>query len=73
MDFDVNMYNTESVTHFGCKNWEALCKMYEFMRVCLSPWIFVILTSTKTIWTFGSLLIRFQFYRYVSFSNIVIN
>ena len=30
MDFEVNLYNSESVTHFGCKNWEALCKMYSF-------------------------------------------
>ena len=22
--------DSESVTHFGCKNWEALCKMYGF-------------------------------------------
>ena len=30
MDFDVNLYNSESVTHFGCTNWEALCNMYDF-------------------------------------------
>ena len=30
MDFQVNMYNSESVTLFGCKNWEALCKIYGF-------------------------------------------
>ena len=30
VDFEVNLYNSESVTHFGCKNWEALCKMYGF-------------------------------------------
>ena len=30
VDFEVKMYNSESVTHFGCKNWEALCKMYGF-------------------------------------------
>ena len=30
MDFDVNLYNYESVSHFGCPNWEALCKMYDF-------------------------------------------
>ena len=30
MDFQVNLYNSESVTHFGCQNWEALCKMYGF-------------------------------------------
>ena len=30
MDFEVNLYNSQSVTHFGCTNWEALCKMYGF-------------------------------------------
>ena len=30
MDFEVKMYNSESVTHFGCKKWEALCNMYGF-------------------------------------------
>ena len=30
VDFKVKLYNSESVTHFGCKNWEALCKMYGF-------------------------------------------
>ena len=30
MDFEVNLYNSQSVTHFGCHNWEALCKMYGF-------------------------------------------
>ena len=30
MDFDVNLYNSESVTHFGCPNWEAPCKTYAF-------------------------------------------
>ena len=30
MDFKVNLYNSQSVTHFGCQNWEALCKMYGF-------------------------------------------
>ena len=28
--FDVNLYNSESVTHFSCKKWEALYKMYGF-------------------------------------------
>ena len=28
--FKVKLYNAKSVTHFGCKNWEALCKMYGF-------------------------------------------
>ena len=30
MDFEVNLYNSESVSHFVCLNWEALCKMYDF-------------------------------------------
>ena len=30
VDFEVKLYNYESVTHFGCQNWEALCKMYGF-------------------------------------------
>ena len=30
VDFQVKMYNAQSVTHFGCKNREALCKMYGF-------------------------------------------
>ena len=30
IDFEVNLHNFESVTHFGCKNWEAFCKMYGF-------------------------------------------
>ncbi|KAI4979071.1 hypothetical protein ZWY2020_015824 [Hordeum vulgare] len=30
VDFKVKLYNAESVTHFGCKNWEALYKMYGF-------------------------------------------
>ena len=30
VDFEVNLYNSESVTYFGCPNWEALCKMYDF-------------------------------------------
>ena len=30
MDFDVNLHNSESVSHFGFPNWEALCKMYDF-------------------------------------------
>ena len=29
MDFDVNLYNSESVSHFGCPGWEALYKMYD--------------------------------------------
>ena len=30
MDFEVNLCNAQSVTHFSCQNWEALCKMYGF-------------------------------------------
>ena len=30
VDIEVNIYNSKSVTHFGCKNWEAFCKMYGF-------------------------------------------
>ena len=30
MNFEVNLYNSQSVTHFGCQNWKALCKMYGF-------------------------------------------
>ena len=30
VDFQVKLYNAQSATHFGCKNWEALCKMYDF-------------------------------------------
>ncbi len=26
----LKLYNSESVTHFDCKNWEALYKMYGF-------------------------------------------
>ena len=73
MDCEVNLYNAQSVTHFGCQNWEALCKMYGFYEGMIVTMDLVILTSSKTIWTFGSLLIRFRLYRYVSFSNIVIN
>nr|BDI54572.1 putative polygalacturonase [Triticum aestivum] len=28
VDFQVKLYNAQSVTHFGCKNWDAFCKMY---------------------------------------------
>ena len=30
MDFEVKLYNSASVTHFGCSIWEALSKMYDF-------------------------------------------
>ena len=29
-DFAVNLCNSESVPHFDCLNWEALCKAYDF-------------------------------------------
>ena len=29
-DFAVNLYNSKSASHFGCPNWEALCKTYDF-------------------------------------------
>ena len=73
VDFQVKLYNAQSVTHFGCKNWEALCKMYgldEGMLVTMDlgdPTI-----EQDNIWTFGSLWIHFQFFPHVSFSNIVI-
>ena len=30
MDFEVNLCNAQSITHFGWQNWETLCKMYGF-------------------------------------------
>ena len=32
MDFEVSLYNSKSVSHFGCLDWEALCKMYDFQE-----------------------------------------
>ena len=29
-DFAVNLYNSVNSSNFGCPNWEALCKMYDF-------------------------------------------
>ena len=29
-DFAVNLYNFVNLSHFGCPNWEALCKSYAF-------------------------------------------
>ena len=72
VDFEVKLYNSKSVTHFGCTNWEALFKMYGFYEGMLVTMDLGDPKSSKTIWTFGSLLICLQFYRYVSFSNIVI-
>ena len=31
-DFVVKLYNSKSVSHFGCLNWEALCKAYDFQE-----------------------------------------
>ena len=31
-DFEVNIYNSESISNFGCPGWEALCKMYDFQE-----------------------------------------
>ena len=42
MDFELNLRNAQSVTHFGCQNWEALCKMYRFyegMIVTMDIWV----------------------------------
>ena len=32
IDFEVNLYNFESVSNFGCPGWEALCKMNDFQE-----------------------------------------
>ena len=32
MDFDVNLHNSESVSHFGGRGWEGLGKMYDFQE-----------------------------------------
>ena len=29
-DFAVNLYNSVNSSNFGCPNWEALCKTYDF-------------------------------------------
>ena len=34
-DFEVNLYNSESVSHFGCPDWEELCNMYDFQESML--------------------------------------
>ena len=72
IDFEVNMYNYESVTHFCCTNWELLCKMYGFyegMLVTMDLGDPDIAQYNLDIWV---LVDTVQFYRYVSFSNIVI-
>ena len=30
--FDVMLYNVVTYSHFGCSNWEALCKAYGFQE-----------------------------------------
>ena len=45
VDFEVNLYNAKSVTHFGCKNWEAFCKMYGFDEGML-----ITFEKNMTIW-----------------------
>ena len=70
--FEVKLYNSESVTHFGCKNWEALCKMYGFDEGMLVTMDLGDPKIEQDNMDFGSSLIRFQFFPYVSFSNIVI-
>ena len=72
MDFEVNLYNSESVSHFGCPDWEALCKMYDFQEGMLVTMDLGDPDIEEDNMDIGSLLIRFQFYRYVSFPNIVI-
>ena len=72
MGFEVNLCNAQSVTHFGCQNWEALCKIYGFyegMIVTMDLGDPDIEQNNMDIWV---LVVRFRFYRYVSFSNIVI-
>ncbi|XBI02904.1 hypothetical protein VPH35_131400 [Triticum aestivum] len=31
-DFEVNIYNSERISNFGCPGWEALCKLYDFQE-----------------------------------------
>ena len=30
VDLEVDLYNSDNVTTFGCKNWESFCKIYGF-------------------------------------------
>ena len=72
VDFEVNLYNSESVTHFGCKNWEALCKMYGFdegMLVTMDLGDPTIQQDNMGIWV---LVDTPPISPHVSFSNIVI-
>src|SRR4051812_19120974 len=73
IDFEVNLYNSPNVTHFGCQNWEALCKMYGFyegMIVTMDLGDPDIEQDNMDIWVLVDTL---PIYRNVSFSNIVIN
>ena len=73
MDFEVNLYNSESVTHFGCKNWEALCEMYGFyegMLVTMDLGDPDTAEDNLDIWVLVDTL---PILPYVSFSNIVIH
>ena len=66
VDFEVKLYNAESITHFGCKKWEALCKMYGFdedMLVTMHPGDPKIEQDNMDI---GSLWIHLQFFPHVS-------
>ncbi len=71
VDFEVNLYNSESVTHFGCKNLEAFCKMYGFDECMLITMDLGNPDINQDNMDIGSVFIRLQFYRYVRFSNIV--
>ena len=55
MDFKVKLYNSKSLTHFGCKNWDAFCKMYgldDGMLVTMDLGDPTIEQETPTIWVF---------------------
>ena len=72
VDFKVKLYNAESVTHFGCKNWEALCRMYGFdegMLVTMDLGDPTIEQDNMDIWVLVDTL---PILPHVSFSNILI-
>ena len=53
VDFKVKLYNDESVTHFGCKNRKALCKIYgldEGMLVIMDLGVPTIEQDNMDIW-----------------------
>ena len=66
VDFEVNLYNSESVTHFGCKNWEAFCKMYGFDEGMLVTMDLGDPTIVQERPSIGSLWIHLQFFPHVS-------